>query len=608
MPKQCRHTNNNNGGSHRRLFLSFLGLLCVLYILRRGNSSHPSYLTVSTTTAESKAAKVGNNNKDNTIGMDDNISHTETHLAIPEETFQDLRKFLNRTADAHSNNNIQQQKELTKKFLKLVPKPRGKDVELFNTAAWQQLRGRLGFVEDDRKHTLLVSIGGSITSGGGSIPKLKRWDRVFADMVQANKTARSATNNNIEVINRGHGSRTSMHFAHMVHSFLPAGGDHDVDIIIWEFALNDLSKWESCQNLQNVLIALLDQIARHNNPTSSSRSPPLVILAYYWDKPDRSSSEREFRIGQTTFECHDRIAASYDFVVGTVNLASYLNRILPDMASFEQNFLADTVHPNVLGHWLLAFLLWDLAANNERQVSLAAANQGLRQEHQSSRTLRPSFNCSVIGSSPIAEKRINDIKNNQFSFASWTADYPQNTEDRDGMLYASYSSTTMQSLPNGGSGNNKNVTFTMMGKASDVRQDRQFGLELPCCGSGQRVSFFISDRTTTSKRRIITAAQIYAPAVNKNVKMRYSHDKTASSGVMVDFIDFQGFTRFSTRAASAKERAKWSVISDCYPSGNEPASNGWVLLPNQTQDVTRIDFCNANCEKKEILLVHVALF
>lgn len=523
-----------------------------------------------------------------------------------------------------------------REIMDFAPKPRGKDVEIYNLDAWHRLRELLGIEVGATSHggavtpatttitnssssrsgngvVVFCSNGGSATAGGGKIHRMDRWDEQFAAMIKEttnnppgddeSTSSRAAENpqhvltgdRSLKVINHAHGSRGSVHSAFLMHTMIPA----DADVIIWEFAIND-GHPKGCGEINNGIIVWLDQVARHSSP------PPLVILAYLWDVgfPLREKKNTFSHIRDTVFQCHGRIAAAYDFVVGSVHLGSYLSNLHWNHDALRKSFLADGHHPNKRGHLFLAFLLWDLVMDDRRLPITPNKNvvEGI-----SISLPKPRWTCNR---DPPAKNRVVFLLDEKYSFASWTAESPRNEDHNDGMIYPQLlaSSNASASAPP------PNMTSILHGKASEARQDRKFSLVLPCCNTGERFSFDLSSSTKNSSERggtdrdgkRISALQVYAHDISTVAML--------SATIMVDFLDAKGETTLKNASTNSANNStnnltqpEWVTFGEKECRVGHWFLNTWLVLPEEIL-VARIDFCRRQCSSNKISLSHVAIF
>jgi hypothetical protein len=185
----------------------------------------------------------------------------------------------------------------------LLPKPKRQDTtSIYNRNAWIALR----HVLTTRKHFLLCANGGSSTSGGAGTGGAQFYFKFVKYMKVTGVTLPDAK---VDIIERGHGRRNSLHSGMLSASYFPP----NLDILIWEFAINDQGSGKF-REVRNQLIFWLEQVSR------MKPRPPLVVLAYLWNSPFTLNNGT---VPSLVFNYHQRVAAEYDFVVGHVNLASY---------------------------------------------------------------------------------------------------------------------------------------------------------------------------------------------------------------------------------------------------------------------------------------------
>jgi hypothetical protein len=176
-----------------------------------------------------------------------------------------------------------------------------------------------------------------------------------------NTTGVTAPDAKVDIIERGHGSRNSLHSALLADSYFPP----NIDILLWELAINDMTNGIRDKNLKrieekNQLIVWLEQVSK------IKPRPSLVVLAYLWNTPFQIGNGK---VPNDVFISHQRVAAEYEFVVGHVNLASYVEELQWGKESSQKFLLAVQHHPSRMGHTVLAHLLLDLVIDEERQVT-----------------------------------------------------------------------------------------------------------------------------------------------------------------------------------------------------------------------------------------------
>jgi len=120
------------------------------------------------------------------------------------------------------------------------------------------------------------------------------------------------------------------------------------DILIWEFAINDCAKTKTFDNktaeieMRNILLTWLEQVSR------IQPKPPIVILAYLWSNQFRIDSDSQ--VYNLAFDTQIEVAKEFDFVVGHINMASYLKELDFGPESGRWFFVADANHPTAFGH------------------------------------------------------------------------------------------------------------------------------------------------------------------------------------------------------------------------------------------------------------------
>lgn len=452
-----------------------------------------------------------------------------------------------------------------KDLLYLVPKPTLQDAEIYNLEAWLRLRQTILAVQppsDPKKKLRICSYGSSSTAGAGLSHARYRWDHQFVAQLRATS---SRPLREMRVVNRGHGARDTLHATFLMHSFVPA----NIDIIIWEFAMNDQWEARSCEDMNSAVIIWLDQIQRR------WKSPPLVIFMYIWDA-FVANREDKF-ILDTAFRCHNRLAANYDFVVGAVNLASYVRNLGLGFDTILHHFFYDSHHPNAWGHWMLGMLLWDLTTDTSRSPIV---------KPNDAPPPKPFFNCS--DDTTEGKKRVTEILDNKYAFASWTEEQPRNPYNHrnfmGGMLYPKLITHA------------KNVSDSLLltGKASAARADRKFSRVLPCCSSQGQLRFdlhYVMNKSTS-------AIQVDIPGLGSSEDYSQKLHMTLWDSNGMSVVDYQNLT------------AIIYGVRECHIS--KAGINIWLLLPHEAQ-LSQLLFCNQDptCGQEDgtiLSLMHVVLY
>ncbi len=349
---------------------------------------------------------------------------------------------------------------------RLFPKPAVDDndlIAIYSKSAWNKLR-HLFTSSRDRPVTMVVSAGTSMT-GAGNVEPHQLCFQIFANMFD-----------NVTVVNRAHGSRISFHTMQLMHSYFP----NHTDVVLWEFAINDVAYHLQHHNnnnsvhhhqayleQRNQLILYLEQVARLAQ--ERHHEPPLVILLYLWDMP-LDISTTDGHIPQSVFDSHRQLAAHYDFVVGHVNAAKYLETWQLGLSSTKTVALHDSFHPNRRGHLILAYLLHDLVMNEQRPVPSRGPLRILNQTNT-----RPVFTWAC-GNETVEQRRVRHVLMHRHPIASFTEEVPKNKELLSGMLQPTSPSPFVVQLRS---------------KAEDLRVDRLNCLIFPCCNTAN-ISFDVS--------------------------------------------------------------------------------------------------------------------
>lgn len=467
-------------------------------------------------------------------------------------------------------------------LLQLWPKPVLNHVEVYNRDAWHRLRQLLGLEgtssSSARKNVTTVCFsGGSSTAGGGGAPFAYRFNQMFPTLV--NISQRETVE--IRTVNRGHGGRSSPHTAFLLPNFISA---EDTDILVWEFSQNDGGN--GCSEMNKGLTTWLDHVKNYFT------QPPLVILVYLWSPPFKFIQSK---IVSKVSDCHHRIGARYDFVVGSVNGGAYVESLGWDFPTAKKRLIADYHHPNRWGHWMIAFMLWDLVTDEERStVSIDAMSP----------PEEPLWNCTHDSE---GVNRILDIANNQFALASWTGEAPRNDRHQYGMMYPKIMTNAELTSE---TAVEKNITTILNGKAASYRKDRQYSIVLPCCHSDEHMVFDVpgaDDGDTKGGAKglaagiqgggtPISAILFRSPEVSElTVHYMPTVNRTLfESSIMIYLLDAQGEKMFNGTGNSTAG-PEWVVIDaqDGTCRFTYVTYHTWLLLP-EAEVVSKVLVCNKN--------------
>ncbi len=410
----------------------------------------------------------------------------------------------------------------------VFPKPPVENYDIssiYSKNAWLKLRTM--FHRSDEQVVICVN-GGSASAGSGNILYHDRFHSLFAN------SFRNATH-----VDRARGGRDTMHSVHVMHSILPM----HTDIILWEYAINDveyhLAGNETLQSIEarNQLILWLEQLVRITQQRNQTR-PPLVILVYLWSSNQYGG--KKFCPDNLVFEAHRGVAEHYDFVVGHVNLAKYLESSWTK-AVIRSNFMADIHHPNSLSHRLVYFLLHDLVIEDQRTERPRQVN-----------STPPVYSWTCGDGTP--EKRLlRKLLQNRHVIASFSKEKPRNENLLPGMLLGD------------------DVIVQDLGKSNPLRRDRKYTARLPCCGRKPMLQF-----NDVSKNGLLEGAQLALYPNSSGLILYFDHDNVTE------------------QVFECRNSTEWPCIF------SDPAGMFfyWIVL-DAPRNVSNITMCNSlpNCEQ-----------
>jgi len=240
------------------------------------------------------------------------------------------------------------------------PTPVSKDtMQIYNEKAYHEL---IQLLTESQGSIKILANGGSPTAGAKLMTLHLRYYTIFAKYIhELNLNVAGAT---LETIDRAHGGRGSLDSAVFSPNFIPP----NTDIVLWEFAINDHFQFmHNPLQMRSVFIAWLHEIEK------ISPRPPKVIIVYLWAFKFEWDEITQKTL-QPVYEAHAHLAKEFDFVVGFINTASYLDELGMGLDDSRAAFLADVHHPNETGHLLIAFLLLNLLRgegiwNDESKIS-----------------------------------------------------------------------------------------------------------------------------------------------------------------------------------------------------------------------------------------------
>ena len=457
------------------------------------------------------------NNQHNDSYGDSEGRNTTNHLDNDEHKSSSFQSSL------HAILRVQQDKdenELRKidaqQLFDIFPSPISTDtIKIYNKEAYHDLVKAFIRLPQERKQKRkrklkICANGGSSTAGGGEIPLSNRYFTRFADFCDELNLTQSQhqkkERRNINVANRGHGSRHSLHSAVFAPNFLPP----KTDLLLWEFAINDyaygdhIPKGEHNQQERSMMIAWLEEVQK------MKPKPPKVILIYLWKAPFEQTLKINgnfWKVNNPVFEAHvlgAELAERFDFVVGCVNLASYFDELMTitplsppkvlaetehqmALQDIKDLFLADLHHPSSLGHLTVSFLLLNLLRGKGEWASSSSSRMSMPIGSTRIRSVKG------VGSTAIAKEEYAWFCGNETEDKRFIRDRVVGERDADATSSSGWRSpiATMtleqpQNLlvPNSTQlvlGSKASNGVTLLGKQDPLRKDRQGAISLPCC-------------------------------------------------------------------------------------------------------------------------------
>jgi hypothetical protein len=385
-------------------------------------------------------------------------------------------------------------------------------IQIYNQTTYQDLVGSLVAVGNKNSTVAICANGGSVSAGGGGIALSGRYFSILArylrDVINHNEKtpeARARARRGITVINRAHGTRHSLHTAVFAPSHLP----YNTDLLLWEFSINDfgyhIPEATRVEQERSILLAWLREVEK------IKPQPPKVILIYLWRASFSLRSDQ--RVNNPVFASHEDLARQFDFVVGHVNLGSYLDEQGPlYFDTLKRVFLADLHHPNHAGHSAIAFLLMNLL----RGTGAWSSNN-----NTNSIEIRKPKNTLLSLSSHPHDEEIeaydwrcgNETKEKRF-LQSRIESWPQSGGAGSTSGWRSPLGAMTLEEPQNEPGSRPrqlildsagpNVTLTILGKQDPLRNDRQVSIAMECCRSSSNDAQHNNDALTTIRLANVT--------------------------------------------------------------------------------------------------------
>jgi hypothetical protein len=427
-----------------------------------------------------------------------------------------------------------------------VPEPKHKhSMALYNPESLQVLSKLKDKIKAGKNITLVISGG----SSSAFVPDGNPNDRFFIQFAET--YLKSELGAKVTVIDRAHGSRNSVHSAHLMSSFFP---NREIDIVIWEFSIND---GNFAADVRNGFIMWLRNVA------ALQSSPPLVILVYLWKSP--FAEDDQGSIICRTYEQHAMLGAEYGFVLGHVKMAAYFDNLDWGFDALNKTFLADRHHPNALTHHIIARLIAHL-------FSKATKTHSPLLKRIPENTTDIEWICETNSTEKIQMQQMFE-ETKGIAKGSFTIDVPRNKEKEHPQMLEPVNSAEKNQI--------------MFGYASQGRSDRQYALIVPCCNKSSTLDFDISQ---FNQVRAIMVSMRCTEEVRDG--LRIHHD-----GIFPD------------TKPNLLRPLNWGCLLGGYNMriGELPSLDVDFLLVDK--NISRIGFCDANCNKSHpIPLVYLSIF
>jgi hypothetical protein len=315
-------------------------------------------------------------------------------------------------------------------LFKIFPQPTdSKTAAIYNETSYRELIGSFLRSKNGENFTIVAN-GGSSTAGAGGVPLENRYYTKlshYMNVLLTGSNNSSAQQQTIQSVNRGHGARNSLHSANWMANFIPP----NTDLLLWEFATNDysfrLQNTNPASNEKSAFLAWLYEVSQ------IKPHPPKVLLIYLWKSPFGWGPNNKKEIQNPVFLSHGSAAREFDFVVGHVNVASYVDELKVPNCDHHRGpkciFLSDKHHPNSFGHLTTTFLMLHLLrGEGELYTNTTAATKSLHPLQQSKQHTKYEWHCG----NETEEKRIiqraitNSVTGWRSPRGSWTLEVPMN--------------------------------------------------------------------------------------------------------------------------------------------------------------------------------------
>jgi hypothetical protein len=458
----------------------------------------------------------------------------------------------------------------------IFPAPNRSDsIQIYDRKAYHDLIQMFITKRDGIK---ICASGGSSTAGGGHIQLIDRYFGNFGHYVRKLQINASGP---ITLIDRGHGTRSSLHTAVFAPNFLP----HETDLLFWEFAINDygynLPEEFRVQQERSVFIAWLREVEK------MSPRPPKVILIYLWRSPFGLNFKETHLINNPVYESHAQLAKEFDFVVGHVNLASYFDE-LSDMLGLDdlkRLFLADAHHTNRLGHLAESFLLLNLL-RGEGEWSKGKSDEVVTGQPRQNWLEKYDWSCgNETEDKKFLQSRIVESDDTDSGWRSplgtMTLEKPRNE-----IVVSGSKQLVVRS-------NFENITS--LGKQDPARADRQGSISLACCMDN-----------SNSKYTVVTIPENTDPMQNaRAIFFGLGREKSKISNLKV-YIDEEN-------DAAGGKLIKVPHHWPCFWTFRDMYDTAWFAFNEKQTEISAVRLCVENYRCKvsgmsDVMMISMAVY
>jgi hypothetical protein len=281
---------------------------------------------------------------------------------------------------------------------------------------------------------------------------------------------------------------------------------------------------------------------------------------------------------------HARLGAEYDFVLGHVSLASYLDSLQWSADDLARYFLTDTIHPNSLGHAAIANMMVALVAGDMKPINHVFESQTefewtCGDDMQDQWQIQEIFQAGLSG----------------LTKASFTAEVPRTID-----IILPGMSVPHKEFTNGSVDYDYQRFSTLRyGKAKPGRIDRHRGVVIPCCLDGK----LVFDLT---EQRHINAIQFHLHETEGINGGYLGRRKLSGSDPVMMYLDGVDILindqDYTGRVVSAHD---WKCLLS-----NELFSHWIVLDDKDSAFPDRVAFCSRHslCGSDVHTLEHIVLF